>query len=63
MQATQLMMFGLVFGLIPNFAHAHSISPTIIVLSATLIFLMFLTVYVVYKIRRSLSNPSEKNTD
>ena len=63
MQAIQLMMFGLVFGLMPNFAHAQPISPTIIVLSATLIFLMFLTVYVVYKIRRSLSAQADKTSD
>lgn len=60
MQSTQIITLSLILGLIPNLAHAQSVSPTIILLSATIIFLMFLTVYVVYKIRRSLNNHLDK---
>ena len=60
MQMTQIMTLILMFGLTPNLAHAEAVSPTIIVLSATIIFLMFLTVYVVYKIRRSLNSHIDK---
>ncbi|KGT46610.1 MULTISPECIES: hypothetical protein [Acinetobacter] len=52
--------FMLMSGL-PNLAYARDhVHPTIIFLSATIIFLMILTVYIVFKIRRSLRNDLDK---
>jgi len=66
MQVTQIQMMTACLMLslaIPTIAHAESTDPVVIFLSASIIFLMFLTVYVVYKIRRSLSNDLDKPVD
>lgn len=49
--------------MLPNFAHAESVHPAVILLSSSLIFLIFLSVYVIYKVRRSLRNHIDKSVD
>lgn len=64
MQFTQMITTYLLLSLaIPNLAHAENTHSTVIFLSASIVFLMFLTVYVVYKIRRSLRNDLDKSAD
>ncbi len=66
MQTRQLVTVCLMLTLgLPNLAYAQhgQVHPSIIFLSATLVFLMILTVYIVYKIRRSLRNHLDKPTD
>lgn len=64
MQFTQMMTTCLMLSLAaPNLAHAGSVHPTVIFLGASIVFLMILTVYVVYKIRRSLRNDLDKSVD
>lgn len=66
MQSTQLITLCFIFGLgMPTMAFAakESMHPTILFLTATILFLMGLTVYIVYKVRRSLRNQIDKSVD
>jgi hypothetical protein len=65
MQSTQFATIFLMLTLgLPNLAFAKdSVHPTIIFLSATIVFLMILTVYIVYKIRHSVRNHLDKPLD
>ncbi|QXR19100.1 hypothetical protein EGK58_013740 [Acinetobacter variabilis] len=64
MQSIQVSSICFILGLmLPNFAHAESVHPAVILLSSSLIFLIFLSVYVIYKVRRSLRNHIDKSVD
>lgn len=64
MQSTQMMQLCFIFGLaLPNLAYAESVHPVVIMMSASIIFMVILAVYVVYKIRRSLRNHLDKPLD
>ncbi|WP_216935227.1 MULTISPECIES: hypothetical protein [unclassified Acinetobacter] len=64
MQATRMMQVCFIFGLaLPNLAHAGSVHPAVIMVSASIIFMIILSVYVVYRIRKSLRNHMDKPLD
>jgi uncharacterized membrane-anchored protein len=64
MQATRMMQVCFIFGLVlPNLAHAETVHPAVIMVSASIIFMIILSVYVVYRIRKSLRNHMDKPLD
>ncbi|QXB87037.1 hypothetical protein I6L24_05465 [Acinetobacter lwoffii] len=64
MQATWMMQVCFIFGLVlPNLAHAETVHPAVIMVSASIIFMIILSVYVVYRIRKSLRNHMDKPLD
>ncbi|WP_441368117.1 hypothetical protein [Acinetobacter lwoffii] len=64
MQSTQMIQVCFIVGLaLPNLAYAASVHPAVIMMSASIIFMIILAVYVIYKIRRSLRNHLDKPLD
>jgi len=59
-----MMQLCFIFGLVlPNLAHAETVHPAVIMVSASIIFMIILSVYVVYRIRKSLRNHMDKPLD
>ncbi|WP_081273093.1 hypothetical protein [Acinetobacter pseudolwoffii] len=64
MQSAQMIQVCFMVGLaLPNLAHAESVHPAVIMMSASVIFMIILSVYVVYRIRKSLRNHMDKPLD
>jgi ABC-type nickel/cobalt efflux system permease component RcnA len=64
MQLIRIPSIYFILGLVlPNMAHAESVHPAVILLSSSLIFLMFMAVYVIYRVRRSLRKEHDKSED
>jgi len=64
MQSTQMIQVCFIVGLaLPNLAYAASVHPAVIMMSASIIFMIILAVYVIYKIRHSLRNHLDKPLD
>jgi hypothetical protein len=64
MQAARMMQVCFIFALVvPNLAHADSVHPAVIMVSASIIFMIILSVYVIYRIRKSLRNHMDEPLD